>query len=182
MKFILNPAVALMNRLNFTLKSSLICTLILAPLLAAGYYLTRDVYEQISTARVERESLQTLHTYLDLVRDLQALADLSELLLVHGTTGRAAEAIKQSDALEASVLQKLESMTWNDAGEFGKKRDAIVASMKAASQEQLWSAKLEIRRKQLAHSLNLGRFILSEAGLSQAVSYTHLTLPTKRIV
>ena len=167
MKFILSPAVALMNRLNFTLKSSLICALILAPLLAAEYYLTRDVYEQISTARVERESLQTLHTYLDLVRDLQALADLSELLLVHGTTGRAAEAIKQSDALEESVLKKLDSMTWNDTGEFGKKRDAIVTSMKAARKEQLWSAKLEIRRKQLAHSLNLGRFIFSEAGLSQ---------------
>ncbi|MDQ0124896.1 methyl-accepting chemotaxis protein [Pseudomonas lini] len=167
MKFILSPAVALMNRLNFTLKSSLICSLILAPLLAAEYYLTRDVYEQISTARVERESLQTLHTYLDIVRDLQALADLSELLLVHGTTGRAAEAIKKSDALEESVLKKLDSMTWNDTGEFGKKRDAIVTSMKAASKEQLWSAKLEIRRKQLAHSLNLGRFIFSDAGLSQ---------------
>ena len=167
MKFVLTPAVALMNRLNFTLKSSLICTLLLAPLLAAEYYLTRDVYQEISASRVELHSLDTLRASLEVVRDLQALADLSELLVVHGTTGRAGDAIKQSEALEAAVVKTLNSMTWHDAGVFAKKRDAIVAGLKAAGEQPQWSIKLDIRRKQLAQALNLSKFVLSEAGLSQ---------------
>ena len=167
MTFMLTPAIALMNRLSFTSKSSLICALLLAPLLAAEYYLTRDIYEQISTTRVELDNLDTLRTALDVSRDLQALVDLSELLLVHGTTGRAAEAIKQAETLEAEALQRLASMTWGEGNTLGEKRDAIVAGLHAANQEARWSTKLEIRRKQLAHALNLNKAIISEAGLSQ---------------
>lgn len=167
MKFLLTPAIALMNRLNFTLKSSLICALLLAPLLAAEYYLTRDIYGQISTTQVELDSLDTLRTALDVSRDLQALVDLSELLLVHGTTGRAADAIKQAEALEAAAVQRLGDMPWEDGSALDEKRDAIVEGLHAAGQEARWSTKLEIRRKQLAHALNLNKAIVSEAGLSQ---------------
>lgn len=167
MKFLLTPAIALMNCLNFTLKSSLICALLLAPLLAAEYYLTRDIYEQISTTRVELDSLPTLRTALDVSRDLQALVDLSELLLVHGTTGRAADAIKQAEALEAAAMQRLAGMPWDAGSALGEKRNAIVKGLNAAGQEARWSTKLEIRRKQLANALNLNKAIISEAGLSQ---------------
>ncbi|MFP3368635.1 methyl-accepting chemotaxis protein [Pseudomonas sp. SIMBA_068] len=167
MQFLLTPAIVLMNRLSFTLKSSLICALLLLPLLAAEYYLTRDIYGQITTTRVELDSLGTLRTALDVSRDLQTLVDLSELLLVHGTTGRAAEAIRQVEALEAEALQRLDGIPWGEESVLGKKRDALVAGLRAANQEARWSTKLEIRRKQLAHALNLNKAIVSEAGLSQ---------------
>lgn len=167
MQFMLNPAIALMNRLNFTMKFSLISMLLFVPLAVSEYYLIRDAYEQIANTRKEFGSLDLLQTSLNVNRDLQELADLSEMLLVHGTSGRAADAIKRTEEIETSVLQQLKSMDWDEAGAFSKKRDAIVSSLETASREYLWSTKLDIHRKQLAHSLNLSKFILSESGLSQ---------------
>lgn len=167
MQFILNPSMALMNRLSFTMKFSLISMLLFVPLAVSVYALISDSYQQISNTRVELDSLDLLRTSLVISRDLQELADLSEMLLVHGTTGRAAEAIKRTGEIETSVLKQLKGMEWDEASTFAGKRDAIIASLEAASREDLWSTKLDIRRKQLAHSLNLSKLILSESGLSQ---------------
>lgn len=171
MQFILDPAIALMNRLSFTMKFSLISMLLFVPLGVAEYYLIRDSYAQISNTRAELSSLDLLRASLGINRDLQELADLSEMLVVHGTTGRAAEAITRADAIEASVSKQLKDMVWPEglpqSDTFDKKRNVIVDRLEAASQTDLWSTKLALRQKQFANSLNLTKFILSETGLSQ---------------
>ena len=46
MKTVLYPAIALMNRLSFGMKFSLISVLFFLPMLVTNFYLVRDSYRQ----------------------------------------------------------------------------------------------------------------------------------------
>ena len=52
MKSLLYPAVALMNRLSFGMKFSLISVLFLVPMLVTNFYLVRDSYREFQGTRV----------------------------------------------------------------------------------------------------------------------------------
>ena len=68
MKSLLYPAVALMNRLSFGMKFSLISVLFLLPMLATNYYLVRDSWREYQGTRVELQSLDLLGSSLALRR------------------------------------------------------------------------------------------------------------------
>ena len=70
MKSLLYPAVALMNRLSFGMKFSLISVLFLLPMLATNYVLVRDSWSEFQGTRIELQSLDLLGSSLALRRDL----------------------------------------------------------------------------------------------------------------
>ena len=64
MKSLLYPAVALMNRLSFGMKFSLISVLFLVPMLVTNFYLVRDSYREFQGTQVELQSLDLLGSSL----------------------------------------------------------------------------------------------------------------------
>jgi methyl-accepting chemotaxis protein len=61
---LLYPAVALMNRLSFGMKFSLISVLFLLPMLVTNFYLVRDSYREFQGTRIELQSLDLLGSSL----------------------------------------------------------------------------------------------------------------------
>ena len=76
MKSLLRPAIALMNRLSFGMKFSLISVLFFLPMLVTNFYLVRDSYAKFNATRVELQSL-------DLLRGSLAVRGDLELSLIH---------------------------------------------------------------------------------------------------
>ena len=60
MKSLLYPAVALMNRLSFGMKFSLISILFFLPMLVTNFYLVRDAYAKFHATQDELPSLGLL--------------------------------------------------------------------------------------------------------------------------
>lgn len=165
------PAVGLMNRLSFTLKFSLISLLLLIPLSIAVLSILHDANEQLRNTRTELNSLPLLRDALTVNRDLQELTDFSEILQSHGANGRAEQLLERSEALQASVIERLKQMVWtgNPALKslFEKKRDAIVSELQRIEKDAQWATYLDVRSKQYTHSVSLVKFILAETGFSQ---------------
>ena len=74
MKSLLYPAVALMNRLSFGMKFSLISVLFLVPMLVTNFYLVRDSYREFQGTRVELQSLDLLGSSLTSLAQAQTEA------------------------------------------------------------------------------------------------------------
>lgn len=60
MNSVLYPAIALMNRLSFGMKFSLISVLFFLPMLVTNYYLVRESYDAFVDTRTELQSLELL--------------------------------------------------------------------------------------------------------------------------
>ena len=60
MKTVLYPAIALMNRLSFGMKFSLISVLFFLPMLVTNFYLVRDSYRQFISTQAALESIDLL--------------------------------------------------------------------------------------------------------------------------
>ncbi|SDT77201.1 methyl-accepting chemotaxis protein, partial [Pseudomonas umsongensis] len=88
MKSLLYPAVALMNRLSFGMKFSLISVLFLVPMLVTNFYLVRDSYREFQGTRVELQSLDLLGSSLALRRDLETLNNLVQINVALGQSGK----------------------------------------------------------------------------------------------
>ena len=89
MKSLLYPAVALMNRLSFGMKFSLISVLFLVPMLVTNFYLVRDSYREFQGTRIELQSLDLLGSSLTLRRDLETLNNLVQINVSLGQSGKA---------------------------------------------------------------------------------------------
>ena len=76
MKTVLYPAIALMNRLSFGMKFSLISVLFFLPMFVTNFYLVRDSYRQFVSTQAALESIDLLGESLALQRSLQDFADL----------------------------------------------------------------------------------------------------------
>ena len=78
MKTVLYPAIALMNRLSFGMKFSLISVLFFLPMLVTNFYLVRDSYRQFVSTEAALESIDLLGESLTLRRNLEDFVDLTE--------------------------------------------------------------------------------------------------------
>ena len=111
MKSLLYPAVALMNRLSFGMKFSLINVLFLLPMLATNYYLVRDSWREFQGTRIELQSLDLLGSSLALRRDLETLNNQVQINATLGQSGKAGDLEGKISALEQSVLNRLQSLS-----------------------------------------------------------------------
>lgn len=172
MKSLLYPAVALMNRLSFGMKFSLISVLFLLPMLATNYYLVRDSWREFQATRVELQSLELLGSSLALRRDLETLNNQVQINATLGQSGKAGELESKISALEQSVLSRLQSLTAmaiepEQIAAFDGKRDELIAAFKAQQQETSLLSKSALIGKLLNKAQMLSQIIASQSGLSR---------------
>lgn len=169
---LLYPAVALMNRLSFGMKFSLISVLFLLPMLATNYYLVRDSWREFQGTRIELQSLDLLGSSLALRRELETLNNQVQINVILGQSGKAADLEAQITALEQRVLERLQGLhamaTQPEQIEaFENKRDELIAAFKAQQQETSLLNKAALIGKLLNQAQMLSQIIASQAGLSR---------------
>ncbi len=172
MKSLLYPAVALMNRLSFGMKFSLISVLFLLPMLATNYYLVRDSWREFQGTRVELQSLDLLGSSLALRRNLETLNNQVQINATLGQSAKAGDLETQIAALEQSVLNRLQGLTAmatepEQVAAFDAKRDELIAAFKTQQQETSLLSKSALIAKLLNKAQMLSQIIASQAGLSR---------------
>lgn len=172
MKSLLYPAIALMNRLSFGMKFSLISVLFLLPMLATNYFLVRDSWSQLQGTRIELQSLDLLGSSLALRRDLETLNNQVQINAVLGQSGKAGDLEGKISALEQSVLSRLQGLNAmtgypEHTRVFDGKRDEMVAAFKAQQQETSLLSKSALIGKLLNKAQMLSQIIASQSGLSR---------------
>jgi methyl-accepting chemotaxis protein len=171
-KSLLYPAVALMNRLSFGMKFSLISVLFLVPMLVTNFYLVRDSYREFQGTRVELQSLDLLGSGLSLRRDLETLNNLVQINVTLGQSGKAGHVESNISALEQSVLTRLQGLVamTTDPEQvtfFNGKRDEMIAAFKAQQGENSLQSKSALIGKLLGNAQIFSQIIASQAGLSR---------------
>ena len=172
MKSLLYPAVALMNRLSFGMKFSLISVLFLVPMLVTNFYLVRDSYREFQGTRVELQSLDLLGSSLTLRRDLETLNNLVQINVTLGQSGKAGNVESQISTLGQNVLTRLQGLTamTTDPEQitvFDGKRDEMIAAFKAQQAESSLQSKSAMIGKLLGNAQIFSQVIASQAGLSR---------------
>ncbi|MBV4520421.1 methyl-accepting chemotaxis protein [Pseudomonas sp. SWRI74] len=172
MKSLLYPAVALMNRLSFGMKFSLISVLFLVPMLVTNFYLVRDSYREFQGTRIELQSLDLLGSSLTLRRDLETLNNLVQINVALGQSGKAANVESQISSLEQSVLSRLQGLTAmstdpEQIAVFDGKRDEMIAAFKAQQTEKSLQSKSALTGKLVGNAQIFSQLIASQAGLSR---------------
>lgn len=172
MKSLLYPAVALMNRLSFGMKFSLISVLFLIPMLVTNFYLVRDSYREFQGTRVELQSIDLLGSSLALRRDLETLNNLVQINVTLGQSGKAGNVESTISALEQSLLARLQgsSAMASDPEQiavFEAKRDEMIAAFKAQQAESSVQSKSGMIGKLLGSAQIFSQIIASQAGLSR---------------
>ena len=172
MKRLLYPAVALMNRLSFGMRFSLISVLFFLPMLVTNFYLVRDAYAQLNATRVELQSLDLLGSSLMLRSDLETLGNLVQINAVLGQSGKAEDVEVKISALEQQLLSRLQGLSTVSVDEaqvraFEDKRSEMLAVFQRAQSESSLLSKAALFDKLLAQAQVLSKLIASQAGLSQ---------------
>ena len=172
MKSLLYPAVALMNRLSFGMKFSLISVLFLIPMLVTNFYLVRDSYREFQGTRVELQSIDLLGSSLALRRDLETLNNLVQINVTLGQSGKAGNVESTISALEQSLLARLQGLSAmasdpEQVAVFEAKRDEMIAAFKAQQAESSVQSKSGMIGKLLGSAQIFSQIIASQAGLSR---------------
>ncbi|MCW1247913.1 methyl-accepting chemotaxis protein [Pseudomonas sp. SAICEU22] len=172
MKRLLWPAVALMNRLSFGMKFSLISVLFLLPMLVTNFFLVRDAYREFQGTQVELQSLDLLGSSLALRRDLETLNNLVQINASLGQSGKAGDLEAKVTALEQKMLARLQSMTAmamepEHVSTFDAKRDEMINAFKAQQAESSLQSKSALIGSLLNNAQIFGQVIASQAGLSR---------------
>ncbi|NQD92635.1 methyl-accepting chemotaxis protein, partial [Pseudomonas sp. CrR25] len=172
MKTVLYPAIALMNRLSFGMKFSLISVLFFVPMLITNFYLVRDSYRQFVSTQAALESLDLLGETLSLRRDLESFADLlliDEMIGQSGQAGDLASRIAQRSSALDATLQGLAPVVGEaeQIEEFNAKRDEMIGALQGLQRETSLQSKTAMAKKLLGHSQVFIKLVASQAGLSQ---------------
>ncbi|HCS43371.1 MAG TPA: methyl-accepting chemotaxis protein, partial [Pseudomonas sp.] len=171
MKSLLYPAIALMNRLSFGMKFSLISVLFLVPMLVTNFYLVRDSYREFQGTRVELQSLDLLNSSLALRRDLETLNNLVQIYVILGQSGKASNVEGKINVLEQSILARLQGLAAmatdpEQITVFDAKRDEMIVAFKAQQTETSQQSKSALIGKLLGNAHIFSQIIASQAGLS----------------
>ncbi|AZF40951.1 Methyl-accepting chemotaxis sensor/transducer protein [Pseudomonas sp. R1-43-08] len=172
MKRLLYPAVALMNRLSFGMKFSLISVLFLLPMLATNYFLVRDAWAEFQGTRIELQSLDLLGSSLIVRRELEALNNQVQINTTLGQSGKAGDLEARIAAVEQSVLSRVQGLSAmatqpEQVAAFDTKRDELIAAFKAQQQETSLLNKSALIGKLLNQAQILSQIIASQSGLSR---------------
>ena len=177
MNSVLYPAIALMNRLSFGMKFSLISVLFFLPMLVTNYYLVRESYDAFVDTRTELQSLELLKQSQKMRQELERLNDLYEINAVLGQSGEADKLAALIAPLEKSISETLDALTSpsDDAQkieEFNAQRDAIKTALDAVAAESSLRSKAGLVVKALDNAEVFIKFVASQSGLSQASDLT----------
>lgn len=166
MKRLLYPAIALMNRLSFGQKFSLISVLFFLPLLATSFYLVRDAYQQFQTTRAELQGIAPLSASLALRADLETLGNLLQINAVLGQSGQAGDLEPRIAALQDKAQAHMQALQGNAAVPQAT-LDELTQAFASARAESSLQNKTALFDKLLAQAQVLGKQVASQSGLSQ---------------
>ncbi|CAM4032752.1 Methyl-accepting chemotaxis protein [Pseudomonas reidholzensis] len=166
MKRLLYPAIALMNRLSFGMKFSLISVLFFLPMLVTSFYLVRDAYRQFHATQVELHGLAPLAGSLLLRADLETLGNLLQINAVLGQSGQAGDVEQRIAALEDKVASQLQALHGSDPLLEAKREELVEAFGRARAESSLQN-KLALFDKLLTQAQVLAKLVASQSGLSQ---------------
>ena len=172
MKTVLYPAIALMNRLSFGMKFSLISVLFFLPMLVTNFYLVRDSYLQFVSTQAALESIDLLDESLTLRRNLEDFVDLTEINAMIGQSGQAGDLEARLVKLQGSIGEALQGMAAvvrepEQIEEFNNKRDQLIAELGAVQAETSLQGKIALAEKLLGSSQVFIKLVAAQAGLSQ---------------
>lgn len=172
MKTVLYPAIALMNRLSFGMKFSLISVLFFLPMLVTNFYLVRDSYLQFVSTQAALESIDLLDESLTLRRNLEDFVDLTEINAMIGQSGQAGDLEARLVKLQSSIGEALQGMAAvvrepEQIEEFNNKRDQLIAELGAVQAETSLQGKIALAEKLLGSSQVFIKLVAAQAGLSQ---------------
>ena len=172
MRTVLYPAIALMNRLSFGMKFSLISVLFFLPMLITNFYLVRDSYEQFVSTRAELESLQLIGNGLQVRRHLESYNDLLQINGTLGQSGKTAGLDSRISQLHKDLQAQIGALqpVAQDAeqiAEFNAKRDELLANLKAVDAEGSLQSKSAMAARLLSEVQVFNKLLVSQAGLSQ---------------
>ncbi len=172
MKTVLYPAIALMNRLSFGMKFSLISVLFFLPMLVTNFYLVRDSYRQFVSTQAALESIDLLGESLTLRRNLEDFVDLIEVNAMIGQSGQAGDLEARLVKLQGGISEALQGMAAvvrepEQIEEFNNKRDQLIAELGAVQAETSLQGKIALAEKLLGSSQVFIKLVAAQAGLSQ---------------
>ncbi|HBS78550.1 MAG TPA: methyl-accepting chemotaxis protein, partial [Pseudomonas sp.] len=172
MKSLLYPAIALMNRLSFGMKFSLISVLFFVPMLLTNFYLVRDSYQEFVGTRTELRSLELLGTALQLRREMEDWKDLVEIEGIIGQTGEVQALVTRLANAERELSARMQNLTPvsdnpEQVAEFSQRRDELDAALREAQSQQSLQAKAAMARALLGKAQVMIKLIASQSGLSQ---------------
>ena len=172
MKTVLYPAIALMNRLSFGMKFSLISVLFFLPMLVTNFYLVRDSYLQFVSTQAALESIDLLDESLTLRRNLEDFVDLTEINAMIGQSGQAGDLEARLVKLQGVIGDALQGMAAvvrepEQIEEFNTKRDQLIAELGAVQAETSLQGKIALAEKLLGSSQVFIKLVAAQAGLSQ---------------
>ncbi|UVE18525.1 methyl-accepting chemotaxis protein [Pseudomonas sp. LS44] len=172
MKTVLYPAIALMNRLSFGMKFSLISVLFFLPMLVTNFYLVRDSYHQFVSTRAELESIDLLGSSLKLRHDLESLNDQVKINALIGQSGKAGDLEGRISQLEEQLLGHLQGLApvLSDAEQieaFNSQRDELIAQLKATQAETSLQSKTAQVEKLLSGAQVFIQLVATQAGFTQ---------------
>jgi len=170
-KTVLYPAIALMNRLNFGMKFSLISVLFFLPMAVTNYYLVSDSYDQYVRTNTELESLELLGNSLKIRRDLEELNDLALISRMLGESS-SAEADARIARLEQALIEQLGalqavSQDAQQVEQFNAQRDELLNAMRAIKAQVAPVSKRAQGEELLAKVQLFIKAVASDSGLSQ---------------
>jgi methyl-accepting chemotaxis protein len=171
-KTVLYPAIALMNRLSFGMKFSLISVLFFLPMLVTNFYLVRDSYRQFISTQAALESIDLLGESLTLRRNLEDFVDLTEVNAMIGQSGQAGDLEARLVKLQGDIGEMLQGMAAvvrepEQIEEFNSKRDQLIAELAAVQSESSLQGKIALAEKLLGSSQVFIKLVAAQAGLSQ---------------
>jgi methyl-accepting chemotaxis protein len=169
---VLYPAIALMNRLSFGMKFSLISVLFFLPMLVTNFYLVRDSYRQFVSTQAALESIDLLRDSLTLRRNLEDFADLIKVNALIGQSGQAGDLEARLTKLQGSIAEALKGMEAvvherEQIEEFNSKRDQLIADLASVQTETSLQGKTALAEKLLGSSQVFIKLVAAQAGLSQ---------------
>jgi len=171
-KTVLYPAIALMNRLSFGMKFSLISVLFFLPMLVTNFYLVRDSYRQFVSTRAELQSLQLIASGMQIRRDVEAYNDLLQINIGIGqtrTTGDLDSRIGQLQQRLHAALSALQPVARDSeqVAAFTAKRDELLAALKAVETEGSMQSKAGMAMRLLSNVQIFNKLLATQSGLSQ---------------
>jgi len=165
-KRLLYPAIALMNRLSFGQKFSLISVLFFLPMLVTSSYLMRDAYQQYQATRAELQGIDPLRASLALRADLETLGNLLQINAVLGQSGQAGDLEARIATLQGKAQAQLQALQGHDSVPQAKLEELAGAFATAAAETSLQN-KVALVERLLTQAQVLNKLIASQSGLSQ---------------
>nr|WP_145191875.1 methyl-accepting chemotaxis protein [Pseudomonas sp. URMO17WK12:I11] len=166
MQRLLDPAIALMNRLSFGQKFSLISVLFFLPMLTTSVYLVRDAYQQLHSTRSELRGIAALSASVRLRAELEELGSLVQINALLGQSGQSGDLDTRITQSQDQVQAQLTALQDDDAVAQAQLAELSAAFTSARAESSLQNKAVQLDRL-LVQAQRLGRQVASQSGLSQ---------------